>query len=41
MKSVRQLLLNATKGKRYSEIPLTREQIKAVYTFFEEMGKTK
>ena len=31
--------LKATKEKRYSEIPLTPEQIKAVNTFFEEMAK--
>mgnify|MGYP003575430523 FL=1 len=29
----------AAKEKRYSEIPLTPEQIKAVYTFYEDMGK--
>jgi hypothetical protein len=31
--------LKASKEKKYSEIPLTAEQIKAVYTFFEDMGK--
>lgn len=29
----------AAKEKRYSEIPLTPEQIKSVYTFYEDMGK--
>jgi hypothetical protein len=29
----------AAKEKKYSEIPLTAEQIKAVYTFYEDMGK--
>lgn len=29
----------ATKEKKYSEIPLTAEQIKAVYAYYEEMGK--
>ena len=29
----------AAKEKRYSEIPLTAEQIKAVYAFYEDMGK--
>ena len=29
----------AAKEKRYSEIPLTPEQIKAVYTYYEDMGK--
>jgi len=31
--------LKASKEKKYSEIPLTAEQIKAVYAFFEDMGK--
>ena len=31
--------LKASKEKKYSEIPLTPEQIKAVYSFYEEMGK--
>ena len=31
--------LKASKEKKYSEIPLTAEQIKAVYTFYEEMVK--
>ncbi len=31
--------LKAAKGKKYSEIPLTAEQIKSVNTFYEEMGK--
>jgi hypothetical protein len=31
--------LKATKEKKYSEIPLTAEQIKAVNTFYEDMGK--
>ena len=31
--------LKATKEKKYSEIPLTPEQIKAVYAFYEDMGK--
>ena len=31
----------ALKGKKYSEIPLTRDQIKAVYTFYEDMGKNR
>ena len=31
--------LKATKEKKYSEIPLTAEQIKAVYNFYEEMGR--
>ena len=31
--------LKAAKEKKYSEIPLTAEQIKAVYTFYEDMGK--
>lgn len=29
----------AAKEKKYSEIPLTAEQIKAVYAFYEDMGK--
>ena len=28
-----------TKEKKYSESPLTAEQIKAVYSFYEDMGK--
>ena len=31
--------IKAAKEKRYSEIPLTPEQIKAVYAAYEEMGK--
>ena len=31
----------AAKEKRYSEIPLTPEQIKAVYAFYEGMGKSR
>ena len=31
--------IKAAKEKKYSEIPLTAEQIKAVYTFYENMGK--
>lgn len=31
----------AAKEKRYSEIPLTAEQIKAVYAFYEDMGKNR
>lgn len=31
--------LKATKEKKYSEIPLTAEQIKSVNTFYEDMGK--
>ena len=31
--------LKAVKEKKYSEIPLTAEQIKAVYAFYEDMGK--
>jgi hypothetical protein len=31
--------LKAAKEKKYSEIPLTAEQIKAVYAYYEEMGK--
>ncbi len=30
----------AAKEKKYSEIPLTADQIKAVYAAYEEMGKT-
>jgi hypothetical protein len=29
----------ATKERKYSEIPLTADQIKAVYAAYEEMGK--
>jgi hypothetical protein len=29
----------AAKEKKYSEIPLTAEQIKAVYAYYEDMGK--
>lgn len=29
----------AAKEKKYSEIPLTAEQIKAVYAYYDEMGK--
>jgi hypothetical protein len=29
----------AAKEKKYSEIPLTPQQIKAVYAYYEEMGK--
>jgi hypothetical protein len=29
----------AAKEKRYSEIPLTAEQIKAVYAYYEDMGR--
>jgi hypothetical protein len=32
--------LKASKEKKYSEIPLTAEQIKAVYAFYEGMGKS-
>lgn len=32
--------LKALKEKKYSEIPLTDEQIKSVYAFYEGMGKT-
>jgi hypothetical protein len=32
--------LKAEKEKKYSSIPLTAEQIKAVYAFYEDMGKT-
>ena len=31
--------MKATKEKKYSEIPLTAEQIKAVYTAYEDWGK--
>lgn len=31
--------IKAAKEKKYSEIPLTAEQIKAVYAAYEEMGK--
>ncbi|MEJ8820263.1 hypothetical protein [Lacibacter sp. H407] len=31
----------AAKEKKYSEIPLTPEQIKAVYTYYEDMGKNR
>ena len=31
--------LKAAKEKKYTEIPLTAEQIKAVYAAYEEMGK--
>jgi hypothetical protein len=31
--------IKAAKEKKYSEIPLTPEQIKAVYTAYEDMGK--
>ena len=33
--------LKALKEKKYSEIPLTPEQIKAVYAYYEEMGKNR
>ena len=32
--------MKATKEKKYSEIPLTPEQIKAMYAAYEEMGKS-
>ena len=32
--------LKAEKEKRYSEIPLTTEQIKSVYAFYDDMGKS-
>jgi hypothetical protein len=32
--------MKATKEKKYSEIPLTPEQIKAVYAAYEEWGKS-
>ena len=38
-RSVKIAELKTTKEKKYSEIPLTAEQIKAVYNFYEEMGK--
>jgi hypothetical protein len=31
--------LKVTKEKKYSEIPLTADQIKAIYAFYEDMGK--
>jgi hypothetical protein len=31
--------LKALKEKKYSEIPLTADQIKAVYAYYEDMGK--
>lgn len=31
----------ALKEKKYSEIPLTADQIKAIYTYYEEMGKNR
>jgi hypothetical protein len=31
--------IKAAKEKKYSEIPLTAEQIKAVYAAYEDMGK--
>jgi hypothetical protein len=31
--------LKATREKKYSEIPLTAEQIKTVNTFYEDMGR--
>jgi Spy/CpxP family protein refolding chaperone len=31
--------LKVLKEKKYSEIPLTPEQIKTVYTYYEDMGK--
>jgi ABC-type transporter MlaC component len=33
--------LKAEKEKRYSQIPLTAEQIKAVQAYYEEMGKKR
>ncbi|HMK05010.1 MAG TPA: hypothetical protein VK489_12490 [Ferruginibacter sp.] len=33
--------LKAAKEKKYSEIPLTAEQISAVKAFYEDMGKNK
>ena len=33
--------LKAARDKKYSEIPLTAEQIAAVKTFYENMGKNK
>ncbi|MDB5253516.1 MAG: hypothetical protein JWP27_2685 [Flaviaesturariibacter sp.] len=38
-RSARIAELKAAKEKKYSEIPLTAEQIKAVYDFYENMGK--
>ena len=32
--------MKASKEKKYSEIPLTAEQIKAVYTAYEDWGKS-
>ena len=31
----------AAKEKKYTEIPLSAEQIKAVYAFYEDMGKNR
>lgn len=31
----------ALKEKKYSEIPLTPEQIKAIYAYYEDMGKNR
>jgi hypothetical protein len=31
----------ALKEKKYSEIPLTAEQIKAIYAYYEDMGKNR
>ena len=39
-RSVKIAELKAAKDKKYSEIPLTAEQIKSVNTFYEEMGNT-
>jgi hypothetical protein len=39
-RSARIAELKATKEKRYSEIPLTDDQIKAVYAAYAEMGKS-
>jgi hypothetical protein len=33
--------MKAAKEKKYSEIPLTAEQIKAMYAAYEEMGKNR
>lgn len=33
--------LKAEKEKRYSQIPLTAEQIKSIQAYYEEMGKKK
>jgi hypothetical protein len=33
--------LKVTRDKKYSEIPLTAEQIAAVKTFYEDMGKNR